>query len=237
MNKKRHYALIKSGADAIKIAEAIFEKAQITEKQLEELLLQEQKTYYEEVSTQKQGDGKDTMKSRMKNASDSIRQIKQLLKILHTGDLELFDTALPPTEKSVVELIKDTLTSLKTDQQFEDFKVHENTGRAKYGIPKHEDEFDEIYLFDPLSDEVVPYPMNLDISLIPQINAISSETPYVFVYIVPNTTSSMADISAKTTNQIAEKIGQHFRERLCKAFPSMCNIEDVEKGVEKGAEM
>lgn len=64
--------------------------------------------------------------------------------------------------------------------------------------------------------------MNLDTSLIPQINAISTDTPYVFVYIAPNADSSIAEISAKIIDQIADKIGWHFRERFCKAFPSMC---------------
>lgn len=218
LNKKKLYTIIKRGSDSVELVKAIFEEAGITEELLNKIAKKEQAIVMDPNKTY---DPKKIMTNEKYNAKDSIQQIDRLRHILKTGNLELFYTTMPLSSGSVDEIITNVLTKLENEGKILGFKTLDNTGRTKFGLPAvntdTKDAFENIYLFD---NDSKPYPMDVSISLRPQLNIMSYDSPYMFIYIIPPENKDNNKLSQDVINDIAKAIGIKLRERFVQAFPN-----------------
>lgn len=214
LNKKRYYSLIKRGADSQKLINKIFEYADISEDDLYNLEIKENKKYY---TTEISNDNEklDILKVPNLNAKESLIRIRDLLIIKKTGDLELLNSLMPLDKYCVNDTIRECLDKIKMEGVIEDYKVFTNDGRKKTGLPSHKSPLDEIYLYENNKWELFKDKEILK----PQIMAIEKTVPWTYIYFVP--TKSCDDIENLTEEvfeTIAKAVGKSLNTRYHELF-------------------
>lgn len=178
LNRKRYYTLIKRGADSRAFVKKIFEYADITDEKLEKLKEKQYIKYYSNKSGSNQI--ADILSEPEINAEASLKIIRQMKKIKASGDLELLNSLMPLEKQCINNTIRDCLEEMKKTAAIEDYKILKNKGRGKMGLPSHETILDEIYLYDNNEWDVFKDSEVLQ----PQIKAIESNVPWIYIYIL-----------------------------------------------------
>lgn len=162
------------------------------------------------------------------NECDSVNRAKTLLDLKDSGDLELFD-ALGLYESKT--LMNSKLKNLVEEGIISDYHLIQNKGRRKTGIPKHKDQFDEIYLIGADGNFKT---LDYSITLKPQIRVIEKSIPWIYVYVVPNVPITGAygnaqDITAVVQHVfdcLAQSLADELKEKESMLFGS--TIKGVE---------
>ena len=209
LNKKKYYSVIKRGQDCKKFIDLVFKKANISIEDIENFKQIEFVRFCMDAKTDgTQFSMEDIAVVKAANACDSVKRANTLLDLANTGDLDLFDAA---GMLDSYTLINNELVALKEEGIITDYHLIKNKGRSKTGIPKHEDHFDEIYLLGTNGryttlDEMV--------HLKPQIKVIEKNIPWIYVYVVPNSSFERLDDNLDKTSQAVQIVFDRLAEAL-----------------------
>ena len=215
LNRKRYFSIIKRGQDCKSFVDLVFKKAGFTVEKIEAFKQIEFCKFCHNQGT----DGMsfsmaDIAVVQAANECDSVKRSISLLELMSSGDLEMFDALGLTTSHELMEV---ELTKLVEQGIITAFHLIINKGRTKTGIPKHEDQFDEIYLigaegnYKTLDDKV---------SLKPQIRAIEKNIPWIYVYVVPNVATSCAYGDKEKINRVIEKVFDRLAQALADELKS-----------------
>ena len=215
LNRKRYYSLIKRGVDCQRFIKRVFEYAGIAKADLIKLREHEYSKYCREKDEQKNISDKKILQLSVADAIDSINRIDEMLQVMENGDLELLNSLMPLQEMCINETIKAALAQDKNKGTIADFKTIVNYGRGKTGLPKHEDDLDEIYLYE--GKHCTRF--NEKTTLKPQIKAIEKTVPWIYVYFVPPRANvDIKELSTKVFDHMAEAVGERLRSRYDELF-------------------
>jgi len=213
LNKKRFYSLLKRKKDNQKFLNKIFEFADITEEKIFALLQREEEKLInnkDEVVTED-----NIFKLAKADALDSLSRITE---IISNGDIEALSRFLPTAEKSIEEIISDSLEKLKEQGYLLDYSIIINGDRKKTGLPRHEDLLDEIYLYNDSSY----YAFDEYLSLKPQIEAIHKNIPWLSIYIAPGKSDTdISSLKEKVLNESAKSVSFCIKRRFEELFPNI----------------
>ena len=229
LNRKKYFSIIKRGQDCKTFVDLVFEKAGLTTEKIETFKQIEFCRFCHNRGADGTGFSMaDIAVVQAANECDSVNRAKTLLDLKDSGDLELFD-ALGLYESKT--LMNSKLKNLVEEGIISDYHLIQNKGRRKTGIPKHKDQFDEIYLigadgnFKTLDDSI---------ALKPQIRVIEKSIPWIYVYVVPNVPITGAygnaqDITAVVQyvfDCLAQSLADELKEKESMLFGS--TIKGVE---------
>ena len=229
LNRKKYFSIIKRGQDCKTFVDLVFEKAGLTTEKIETFKQIEFCRFCHNRGADGTGFSMaDIAVVQAANECDSVNRAKTLLDLKDSGDLELFD-ALGLYESKT--LMNSKLKNLVEEGIISDYHLIQNKGRRKTGIPKHKDQFDEIYLigadgnFKTLDDSI---------ALKPQIRVIEKSIPWIYVYVVPNVPITGAygnaqDITAVVQHVfdcLAQSLADELKEKESMLFGS--TIKGVE---------
>ena len=213
LNKKKFYAVLKRGIDNIKFVEKIFSCLGINKNDLDLLREKEILKGYENIN--EKVNMENILSSSIANALDSLNRINE---IIEDGDIEQLNSYFPTKNRSLKEIIEETLLDIKSKGIITDFIVYINKDKAKMGIPNHQDLLDEIYLYNN------NFYLTFDekISLKPRIKSIAKNIPWLFIYVVPNKSYTDFDkLNEDILKQLANRIAEEMKPRLTELFPSI----------------
>lgn len=229
LNRKKYFSIIKRGQDCKTFVDLVFEKAGLTTGKIETFKQIEFCRFCHNRGADGTGFSMaDIAVVQAANECDSVNRANTLLDLKDSGDLELFD-ALGLYESKT--LMNSKLKNLVEEGIISDYHLIQNKGRRNTGIPKHKDQFDEIYLigadgnFKTLDDSI---------TLKPQIRVIEKSIPWIYVYVVPNVPITGAygnaqDITAVVQHVfdcLAQSLADELKEKESMLFGS--TIKGVE---------
>ncbi len=213
LNKKRFYSLLKRKKDNQQFLNKIFEFADITEENISALIQRE---------TEKLLDSKDEVVTEDNifkiSKADALDSLSRITEVISNGDVEALSRFLPTTEKSINEIISDSLEELKKQGYLLDYSIITNNDRKKTGLPRHENLLDEIYLYNDSSyftfDEYT--------SLKPQIEAIHKNIPWLYIYIAPGKLGTdINQLKDKVLDESARSVSSYIKKRFEELFPNI----------------
>lgn len=210
LNKKRYYSLLKRGADNCSFVQAVLTKANLTASVVEQIEQREVQKYYS--SDKATITEKNIFSSPESMALDGLHRLSL---ICNTYDLELLcKFVFPVFNINSAQFIEGVL---KNFPRVEDAVVIENTDKRKRGLPKHENPFDYIYLFDKNES----YPFDDSRTLEPQIDAIAKNVPWLYIYFVPDSEEkNPGDLASTLIDLLAEKVAEKLHDCFSNLFPS-----------------
>lgn len=213
LNKKKYYALIKRGTDSQRLVEMSMKAANITEQRLEEIKKKEILKYFsnDDAVPEKA----DIMEVGDLDAMDACDRFEDVMNAQRTGDLELLQRLFPEKDATIVNVIEGSLKRLRDSGTIQDYKWILNSGRGKIGLPKHRNQWDEIYLFDGLER----YTFDENRSLWQQIKAIEQNVPWLNIYFVPSRDSDSSIVEV-IRSAIAKDLASALSVRFNELFPS-----------------
>lgn len=213
LNKKNFYAVLKRGVDNIKFVERIFSCLAINKNDIDLLREKELLKGYENIN--EKVNMENILSSSIANALDSLNRINEIIK---DGDIEQLNSYFPTKNRSLKEIIEETLLDIKSKDKITDFIVYINKDKAKTGLPNHQDLLDEIYLYN----NNLHLTFDENISLKPRIKSIAKNIPWLFIYVVPNKSYTDFDkLNEDILEQLANRIAEEMRPRLTELFPSL----------------
>lgn len=216
LNKKRFYSLLKRKKDNQKFLNKIFEFAGITETMIAELLQREEK----KLSENKEDIVTENNIFELAKA-DALDSLGRITEIISNGDVEALSRFIPTTEKSINEIISDSLEELRKQGYLLDYSIIINNDRKKTGLPRHENLLDEIYLYN----DNTYFPFDEYISLKPQIEAIHRNIPWLYIYIAPGKLSTdINQLTEKVLDEAARNISSYIKRRFGELFPNIPNF-------------
>lgn len=213
LNRKSFYSVFKRGTDNQEFVKKVFKYADITKEKIDALINKEfnksVKSDNEEITIE------NLLNSPMTNTLDSLNRISDFMK---EKDLEQLDQCFPTQNKSLKEIVFAVLQAFKEQGELLDFIIYINKDRGRIGIPEHDNLFDEIFLYK--KDKC--FTLDEEVSLKPQIKAITPNIPWLFIYIVPNDQhADINQLNEKILNQLAIEIAKSLKARLEELFPSL----------------
>lgn len=214
LNKKKHYSLIKHGIDNCDFTNKVFEKAKITEADINKLKIKEFEKFYTSVETTNQ---KKKLLSDPKN--DALDSIGRISEIFETLDLESLCMLIPLSGDELEKIIQD---ELEKRQDLTGATAIINYGRKKNGLPKHKNILDGIYLYK--DDVCVLYDEHYSLSN--QIQAITKNIPWLYVYFVPApTVTNVRELNNDLIDQLSGIVGEKLRIRFDELFNGSPKME------------
>lgn len=213
LSKKRYYTLIKRGSDSREFINKVFSESGITSKLLDEL-------YYAELEKYKNSGFPDAsymeiMENSKFNGLDSVQRIKQMKSAIETADLKFLCSPIPLLSKSIFEIFTEVLEDFKSNKLIIDYKIHENKGREKVGLPKHKNVYDEIYLFE--GDRVFTF--NDRVTLKKQIEAIKNNVLWQYIYFIPSTNCDNIDkLANDIISNMVQRVSIELKDRYDELF-------------------
>ena len=144
-----------------------------------------------------------------------MKIIRQMKKIKASGDLELLNSLMPLEKQCINNTIRDCLEEMKKTAAIEDYKILKNKGRGKMGLPSHETILDEIYLYDNNEWDVFKDSEVLQ----PQIKAIESNVPWIYIYFVPpKSCKNVIELSRQIFEETAKAVSVGLKNRYLELF-------------------
>lgn len=203
LNKRTYFSLLKRGRDNSSFVESILEKTNITKDMIESLQEAEFKKYLDNKNVTNQN----ILNNSKLDAQDSIARVCSIFERL---DLEELCEFIPLKGADLKEIIDQELDGLSA---ITNYATIINYGRSKNGLSKHEDVLDGIYLYK--NEDVDLF--NEDFSLYTQINAVTKNIPWLYIYFVPkeentNVEQLSSSILDKLASCVANKLQQRFDE-------------------------
>lgn len=217
LNRKKYFAVIKRGQDCKRFIDLVFSKAGLTAKKIEIFKQLEFCQFCHNKDTEEPVFSLDEIAAiQAANECDSVKRTTALLELMNSGDLELFDVIGLTDSYS---LMSSELRRLVEEGMISDYHLIKNEGRKKTGIPKHKNQFDEIYLIGGEGDYKT---LDDSVSLKPQIKVIEKNIPWIYVYVVPNVTIN--GIYGGTNN--VDNVVQQVFDRLAQSLADEMRIKE-----------
>ena len=207
LNKRTYFSLLKRGRDNSNFVKSILEKTSITKDML--VLLQEDE--YKKYIDNKSNTDHELLNNEKLDALDSIKRISSIFERLDLEELCEFIPLKGVDLKEIVDQRLDTVSEISN------YATVINYGRSKNGLSKHEDVLDGIYLYK--NDDIDLF--NEDFSLYSQIDAVTKNIPWLYVYFVPkDENTSIEQISSSILNILASGVAEKLKQRFIELFPS-----------------
>lgn len=223
LNKKVYYSLFKRGIDVQHFVEEILKSAGLSLLAIREQLKQERFTYLEawkkDPSLSSPLNCLDSTGNIKKNdAKDAVTRLETFLSAATIGDLSNIAVIFPEEHFSTEEIIRDTLEKARKRKEIIDFKLYQNPGWEKTGLPdKDTDATKRIYLYDGN----IGREYDTSLTLRPQISAIQHDMLWLYIYVTPSDTCQNTDeLLSNLRRGCASAIGERIRQRFDELFPS-----------------
>lgn len=132
---------------------------------------------------------------------------ERLLRAEESGDLE----TLCQANVKIAERIEDIFRDMKDKGKLSAYKVIIHKARGNMGLPSHKDVLEEIYLFSPQR----PFPLNENISLLPQLEALKKNTLWLYIYLAPaDKKADIPEFMESLLEDMAKAAAEEIRESL-----------------------
>lgn len=214
LNKKRFYTLLKRGDDWKRFVDQVFLYADITDERLEELKNRECKKFIEsDLCTE------EVLDVPKHDAHDSLNRIEALKKIKRTGELEYLYYVLPIGNDNIEieQILGNTLEGMLEEKKIVDYRMVENKGRGKTGLPSHKDKYNEIYFYDNKGDFHSERLENLE----EQIEVLRRSIPWFYIYFVPcDNCKNINQLSDELFHVLAKSVANMLIRRYNELFPN-----------------
>ena len=211
LNKKKSYALFKRGYNEVELVKNAIHISDITDDMIDSQDRYEAGILKEMAALRKQGSVFGDDELREASAKDSVERLKLLREAMSIGNLPVLNAILPCTEYGdLFGEIGDELDKCCTDGLISSYNVIRNSAHNKYGLPKNEDEFDNIYLHD--SRNPGEKPTILDIHEVEKRLKYDGESaPDTYIYIVPREEGAIDDSRNEIFRRLEKRLGIAIR--------------------------
>lgn len=218
LNKKRYYGLLKRGDEEKSFVSKITELLNNDRTTVDNVISCNQRKLGVIDSNTKTNteDGVDInmLFSDEGDARDSIERLSIINSIREEGDLSLLEISLPPHNKSIEKSFDIVLSELKKNGDICDYQVYVNKGREKNGVPKHENQWDNIYLYNGDSIEV----FDENHGLLEQLESIQNCVSKLNIYFIPSNTDNVVKVRERIINDTIKKLVPEFLKREMELF-------------------
>lgn len=223
LNRKVYYSLFKRGIDVQHFVEEILKSAGLSLLAIQKQLEQERITYLEawkeDPSFPSLWTCLDSTGNIKKNdAMDAVTRLEKFLSAATIGDLSNIAVIFPEERFSTEEIICNTLEEVRQRKEIIDFKLYQNPGWKKTGLPdKDTDVTKRIYLYDGN----IGREYDTSLTLRPQISAIQHDMLWLYIYVTPSDTCQNTDeLLSNLRRGCASAIGERIRQRFNELFPA-----------------
>lgn len=207
LNKRTYFSLLKRGRDNSSFVKSVLLKTSITKHVLE---------FLQEIEYKKYIDNKNNTEDEVFNNDklDALDSINRIGDIFERLDLEELCEFIPLKGVDLKEIIDQELATIS---EITNYATIINYGRSKNGLSKHEDVLDGIYLYK--NKDVVLF--NENFSLYPQIDAITKNIPWLYIYFVPKEENTNIEfLSSSILDKLAESVADKLQQRFFELFPN-----------------
>lgn len=198
LNRKHYYSVFKRQSDQALIFTNVFDRlrpqiATIIAHEVEKLNRSENKTSFEE-------------------ADDSLKRMNEatLNAAIETGDADALGR-LFPTKATLGTIIQDVLQEYKTSGRISAYLFDNNTQRTKTGLPKRDDQSDEIYLYSSESGDTESYDITI---LHEQLVQLQKHCLQYIAYIEPvdDATTVIAALRSEISDRLYVEVENAMKE-------------------------
>lgn len=221
LNKKKYYGLLKRGDEQRSFAGKLIKSINVNIDKLKKLnehetekLKNSDKGEVIEESKDVVGVDITSLFTDEGNARDSLERLDIINSLTEDGDLSLLETILPLFGKTMEEVFDEVLTKMKEKGVIRGFQIYVNSGREKNGIPKHENVWDHIFLYNDDGYEV----FDENYSLIGQLEPIQNSVPLLNVYYIPEKVGDVASIRKMIVDEAVAVLGSQYILRKKELF-------------------